>query len=106
PGELTRRYIEGQRASFISPIALFLFTVFLTFAVMSLTGNMFGSAPANAAADVAEELRTDQQRIAQLEQQRAAAAKSGASTAKIDEQLVDLQAEVAALQIAKGQKVN
>ena len=34
PGELTRRYIEGQRARFVSPMALFLFTVFLMFAVM------------------------------------------------------------------------
>ena len=40
PGELTRRYIEGQRARFVSPIALFLFCVFLTFAVMGLTGGM------------------------------------------------------------------
>ena len=39
PGELTRRYISGQRASFVSPIALFLFSVFLMFAVLSLTGN-------------------------------------------------------------------
>ena len=37
PGELTRRYIDGQRASFVSPIALFLFCVFLTFAVIGLT---------------------------------------------------------------------
>ena len=26
PGELTRRYIDGERARFVSPIALFLFT--------------------------------------------------------------------------------
>ena len=34
PGELTRRYIEGERAKFISPLALFLFSVFLLFAVV------------------------------------------------------------------------
>ena len=33
PGELTRRYIDGERARFVSPIALFLFSVFLMFAV-------------------------------------------------------------------------
>ena len=38
PGELTRRYIDGERAKFISPVALFLFIVFLMFAVMGLTG--------------------------------------------------------------------
>lgn len=36
PGELTRRYVHGERAKFVSPLALFLFTVFLTFAVFNL----------------------------------------------------------------------
>ena len=40
PGELTRRYIDGQRATFVSPVALFLFCVFLMFAVMGLAGAM------------------------------------------------------------------
>lgn len=35
PGELTRRYVHGERAKFVSPLALFLFTVFLTFAAVS-----------------------------------------------------------------------
>jgi hypothetical protein len=35
PGHLTRRYIHGERAKFVSPLALFLFTVFLTFAVFN-----------------------------------------------------------------------
>jgi Protein of unknown function (DUF3667) len=35
PGELTRRYIHGERAKFVSPLALFLFAVFLMFAVVS-----------------------------------------------------------------------
>ena len=37
PGTLTRRYIDGQRASFVSPLALFLFSVFLMFAVYHQT---------------------------------------------------------------------
>ena len=35
PGQLTRRYVHGERAKFVSPLALFLFTVFLTFAAVS-----------------------------------------------------------------------
>jgi len=35
PGVLTRDYIEGRRARYISPFALFLFTIFLTFLVFS-----------------------------------------------------------------------
>lgn len=35
PGDLTRRYIAGERARFVSPMALFLFTIFLLFAVVA-----------------------------------------------------------------------
>ena len=38
PGELTRRYIDGERRRFVSPIALFLFSIFLMFAVFQLSG--------------------------------------------------------------------
>jgi hypothetical protein len=38
PGELTRRYIAGERARFVSPMALFLFSVFLMFAVFQIAG--------------------------------------------------------------------
>ncbi len=38
PGKLTRRYIDGERARFVSPMALFLFGVFLMFAVFQLVG--------------------------------------------------------------------
>lgn len=37
PGQLTRRYIDGQRARFVSPLALFLFCVFLMFAAIQQT---------------------------------------------------------------------
>jgi len=40
PGELTRRYVEGQRSRFISPIALYLFSVFLMFAALSFSGTL------------------------------------------------------------------
>ncbi|HWW55626.1 MAG TPA: DUF3667 domain-containing protein [Sphingopyxis sp.] len=39
PGDLTRRYIHGERARFISPLALFLFAVFLTYAVLAIVGS-------------------------------------------------------------------
>ena len=38
PGQLTRRYVDGERAKFVSPLALFLFSVFLTYAAFSLLG--------------------------------------------------------------------
>ncbi|WP_394729071.1 DUF3667 domain-containing protein [Altererythrobacter sp. GH1-8] len=38
PGNLTRRYIDGERAKFVSPMAMFLFSVFLMFAVFQMVG--------------------------------------------------------------------
>jgi hypothetical protein len=38
PGALTRRYIAGERAKFVSPMAMFLFTVFAMFAVFQMVG--------------------------------------------------------------------
>ncbi len=35
PGQLTKRYVHGERAKFVSPLALFLFTVFFTFATVN-----------------------------------------------------------------------
>ncbi len=51
PGQLTRRYIEGARARFVSPMALFLFSVFLMFAVFQLVGI---TAPTDIARDNGE----------------------------------------------------
>ena len=38
PGRLTREYIEGKRARHVSPMAMFLFSVFLMFAVFQALG--------------------------------------------------------------------
>ncbi|MCD2323660.1 DUF3667 domain-containing protein [Sphingomonas sp. IC-56] len=38
PGDLTRRYIAGERARFVSPMAIFLFSLFAMFAVFSWVG--------------------------------------------------------------------
>ena len=38
PGKITRRYVEGERAKFVSPMAMFLFSVFLMFAVFQIAG--------------------------------------------------------------------
>ena len=43
PGELTRRYARGERAKFISPMALFLFSIFMMFAIFSFLGDPFPS---------------------------------------------------------------
>lgn len=56
PGRLTRRYIDGERAKFVSPMALYLFTVFLMFGVFSFTtSNIFDSTKDSVAGDVVEQ---------------------------------------------------
>jgi hypothetical protein len=103
PGELTRRYIEGQRARFVSPIALFLFSVFLMFAVVGLTSNTH-RASAAASADAAKELAKDQVKLSALQSQRATA--SGPVAANLDEKISDLKDEMTALQAVKDGKVD
>ncbi|WP_299326190.1 DUF3667 domain-containing protein [Parasphingopyxis sp.] len=38
PGELTWRYIHGERAKFVSPLGMFLFGVFLMFGILTVYG--------------------------------------------------------------------
>lgn len=102
PGDLTRRYIEGQRASFISPIALFLFSIFLMFAAAELTRTGFGQAPVAAQKDLAVELKADEQKLATLKTERAAAAKAGRSTDAVDDKISDLEAELKAIRALNG----
>ena len=98
PGELTRRYINGERAKFVSPVALFLFIVFLMFAIMGLTGALdTGTGGVVAPRDVAEEVSKSKEKISELERDRAEAIREGRRTAKIDERLTDAKAELTAL---------
>jgi len=101
PGELTRRYIEGQRARFVSPIALFLFCVFLMFGVIGLTSQSFSG---KASADAAKELRKDEVKLTQLQQARSGM--TGPAAAKLDEKINDLKSEMAALEAVKAGKVD
>jgi hypothetical protein len=92
PGELTRRYVHGERARFVSPMALFLFSVFLMFAVFSLVGGPFATeadpqATREAAADIQREKGQLDQRIAGLERQRREAEARRQSTISIDAEL-------------------
>lgn len=52
PGELTRRFVAGERAKFVSPMAMFLFSVFAMFAVFQAVGL---SAPTDLPTDLPTE---------------------------------------------------
>lgn len=102
PGELTRRYVAGERARFVSPMAMFLFSVFLMFAVFSALGGPldFSGAPQEARLEVQNERRQLESRIAELEKERDAARAAGRSTAALNERIADLRLELAGTNLA------
>jgi uncharacterized protein DUF3667 len=98
PGELTRRYVHGERATFVSPIALFLFSVFLMFAVFSWVGGPVQSSPETTAQDRAEVIaefnegrREGEAEIAALRRERDALVVARRPTASIDENIRRLE---------------
>ncbi|HEX8261652.1 MAG TPA: DUF3667 domain-containing protein [Allosphingosinicella sp.] len=107
PGELTRRYVAGERAGFVSPMALFLFSVFLMFAVFSSVGGPFGGGstpePDRSPAQERAEARRDFDReraeaLAELRELRAERARRAAArqpTASVDGRIQRLQARLA-----------
>jgi hypothetical protein len=92
PGDLTRRYVEGERARFVSPIALFLFSVFAMFAVVSATGNLNPNIQAGVK-ELAESERAADAQIAGLSKKRAEVPSNSPTARKIDEKLIELRAE-------------
>jgi len=87
PGELTRRYIQGQRASFVSPIALFLFCVFIMFAVLSMTGTLNVVSGEKLRQGINNTAQEQRELVTRLEAQRTEALSRGLPTAEIDRKL-------------------
>src|SRR6185436_393055 len=112
PGRLTRRYIDGERAKFVSPMALYLFTVFLMFGVFSFTtSNIFDSAKESVAGDVVEQWKENNEaakektgeRIEAVQDQLKETDLSPQRRAELERKLSDLQsAQVVMDALAKG----
>lgn len=76
PGQLTRRYIEGERAKFVSPMATFLFSVFVMFAVFQIVGltvpsDFQGREPKGLAGALEMRINAVEANLASVEQQLA-----------------------------------
>ena len=98
PGVLTREYVDGRRASYVSPIALFLFSVFLMFAVVKQVGGQLGNFPTIQLNEgKAAGLADNEQAIAKLKQRRAELVRSGEPTAAVDGELAGREQAVAAI---------
>ena len=103
-GALTNRYIHGERAK--SPLALFLFSVFLMFAVFESVGGPVTVQEAPVARTATEQTRKDNLRktivsanevLAALRVQRDEAIRTGQPTANLDAKM-----EAAAAKLAKA----
>ena len=95
PGQLTREYIDGRRASYVSPIALFLFSVFLMFATIhALAPGGSGGFNPSIASGVAG-ARTD---LAELEAQRGKIVAAGKDASSVDRKIVSAKEDLAALE--------
>ncbi|MBV7258252.1 DUF3667 domain-containing protein [Erythrobacter crassostreae] len=108
PGKLTRRYIDGERAKFVSPMAMFLFGVFAMFAAFQFAGL---SVPTDLEGDTGAQLRelavaeveglqaTQKELIAELEKGDLAAD----ARDKLQAELNEANAALKALEQAQGE---
>lgn len=103
PGQLTRSYIDGQRARFVSPVALFLFSVFLMFAVIGLTGN--SKTNFNGTRDLAAQQHSAQAELTRLQARRAKLAASKAPTVEVDEKIGETRDEIALIKTMRDKGV-
>ncbi|GAA0678439.1 hypothetical protein FHT00_003217 [Sphingomonas insulae] len=102
PGDLTRRYVAGERARFVSPLALFLFTVFLMFATISALGGDITEAVSRdrlnsnliSAVGAVDKV---QKSLEKSQAQRAALVAANRSTKDVDAEIASLQTAIAAL---------
>lgn len=99
PGEMTRRYIAGERARFISPVALYLFTVFAMFAVLNFTGALGSNSGKHVVqTGLQTGISDDQKAIAELQQERKAAVAEGHEVADLDTKIAAKQKDIADIQ--------
>ncbi|HNJ48059.1 MAG TPA: DUF3667 domain-containing protein [Novosphingobium sp.] len=102
PGRLTREYIDGRRASYVSPIALFLFCVFLMFAVVKqFAGGFDPTQTVNVDGSVKTGVEQTAKHLDGLKRERAALVAQGQDTARIDGQI---ESDQAALEIMREVK--
>jgi len=102
PGKLTREYIDGRRASYVSPIALFLFCVFLLFTTFNALSTNMG---ADVNVSMEEAISKERADIADLETARKQFAGDPAKLAATDAALAKSRDNVEAMEKLKASGV-
>ncbi|MFZ6754591.1 DUF3667 domain-containing protein [Undibacterium sp. Dicai25W] len=104
PGKLTRNYIAGQRTRYVSPLALFLFLIFLMFFVFSLTSSHYdvdnsgGKAETNAS--ISKDLDAAKIKLQSLTAEREKLAKGDQKIESINQEINDTKIEIATLEVS------
>jgi cell division protein FtsB len=109
PGELTRRYAHGERANFVSPMALFLFSVFLMVATFSAVGGLTGHKGEQSKAEASrqeasKDLAAANADLAKLRARKQALQAKGADLTDVNEKITNKLFEIAGLRLVmRGQ---
>lgn len=108
PGDLTRRYAAGERARFLSPLALFLFLIFLMFAVISALGADLAPPDANpdgrlrATGAIQEQIDEGTANLAALDIRRQAAIDADQPTGAIDTERAEARTAIQTLRATQA----
>jgi hypothetical protein len=104
PGVMTRRYIAGERARFISPVALYLFTVFAMFAVLNLTGELSPHSSTTMKDGLKSEIADRQKQLAALELKRRLTVAAGKPVTDLDHKIAKRKLDITESQAALSGK--
>ena len=94
PGRLTRDYVDGKRARFVSPMALFLFSVFLMFAVLGLTGSLAVPDTNKVRGELAANVAKDETKLSRATAERIRLIAQGKPTADVDRRIKETEGEL------------
>jgi hypothetical protein len=98
PGQLTRRYLDGQRTRFVSPLAMFLFMMFFMFFVASFTNVSESSTEKGVATQrvrMEAEVVKARAKLAKAESDLATAAGTVAGVQELNDGVAQLRSELA-----------
>lgn len=107
PGTLTRNYIYGKRARYISPLALFLFTIFLMFFVFAFVDvNVLSVNATESAEEVRAELAQAREELSDAERAlaEAQAASSDQHTGNLDLRLAQEAVGLARAEVERRER--
>jgi len=109
PGKLTREYIDGRRASYVSPLALFLFSVFVMFAVIQQTAGALDLGEdkpvqinvglSKGAEEVEKSLKASRAKLAEVEA-------NGGDTDDLEAEVAQQERALAAVRRLGGEKLS